>query len=194
AHWTAGWRSWGLPGVGAAFALSRLAFVFRTGPMEADLARRAETALSAAGHGWATLQVSGRDGVLMGTAPNAPAQGEALAIVRDVRGLRAVFDDTGLVPVVRPFRWSIVRQGPTLTIDGHFPTEAMRQELEAIIARIFPTAETEDRAGLARGAPEGFVSGARFALDLLSRLTEGRAELTDGLIGVSGTAVDLATF
>ena len=66
------------------------------GRIETDLESRATRVLRTAGHGWASIVFSGRDGVLVGTAPRREAAVEALALARGVWGARVVEGRTRL--------------------------------------------------------------------------------------------------
>jgi len=64
--------------------------------IEQDLEQRATKALRKAGHGWASIAFSGRNGVLVGTAPRREASLEAVALVRGVWGVSSVDGRTRL--------------------------------------------------------------------------------------------------
>jgi outer membrane protein OmpA-like peptidoglycan-associated protein len=58
--------------------------------IEHDLDQRAASALHQAGYDWASVVFSGRDGVLVGTAPSRGEPRKALALVRSLWGVRTV--------------------------------------------------------------------------------------------------------
>jgi outer membrane protein OmpA-like peptidoglycan-associated protein len=66
------------------------------GRIEHDLESRATQALRQAGHGWASIAFSGRDGILVGTAPRREASRNALELARGVWGVRVVEGRTRL--------------------------------------------------------------------------------------------------
>ncbi len=70
--------------------LSWIAVHVEADRIERDLEQRASRALLAAGHDWASVVFSGRDGVLVGTPPRADDPQKALALVRAVWGVRSV--------------------------------------------------------------------------------------------------------
>jgi outer membrane protein OmpA-like peptidoglycan-associated protein len=70
--------------------LSWIAVHVEAGRIEQDLEQRARSVLRSSGHDWASIVFSGRDGVLVGTAPREQDQAEALARVRGVWGVRVV--------------------------------------------------------------------------------------------------------
>ncbi len=58
--------------------------------MERDLAQRSGATLSSAGHDWASVAFSGRDGLLVGHAASVEQRDDAAALVRNVWGVRIV--------------------------------------------------------------------------------------------------------
>jgi len=70
--------------------LSWIAVHVEADRIEHDLEQRARSVLDAAGHDWASIVFSGRDGVLVGTARQRHEQADALALVRSVWGVRTV--------------------------------------------------------------------------------------------------------
>jgi outer membrane protein OmpA-like peptidoglycan-associated protein len=70
--------------------------------IEQDLERRSRRALDEAGHDWASIAFSGRDGLLVGTARRAHDRADALAIAGAVWGVRTVEDRVRLAvdPVI----------------------------------------------------------------------------------------------
>jgi outer membrane protein OmpA-like peptidoglycan-associated protein len=70
--------------------LSWLAVHLESGPVERDLEHRSTLALAAAGHDWASVAFSGRDGLLVGRATDVGQRDRAAAVVADVWGVRIV--------------------------------------------------------------------------------------------------------
>jgi len=70
--------------------LSWVAVQVEADRIEHDLEQRTRSALLSAGHDWASVVFSGRDGVLVGTPQHAHQRAEALALVRNVWGARVV--------------------------------------------------------------------------------------------------------
>jgi OmpA-OmpF porin, OOP family len=64
--------------------------------VERDLTLRSRAELASAGQRWASVRYSGRDAMLVGTAPSAQAQAEASALVQALPGVRTVRDRTTL--------------------------------------------------------------------------------------------------
>ena len=70
--------------------LSWLAVHLESGAIERDLEHRSTLALAAAGHDWASVAFSGRDGLLVGRAADAGQRDQAAAVVANVWGVRIV--------------------------------------------------------------------------------------------------------
>jgi outer membrane protein OmpA-like peptidoglycan-associated protein len=70
--------------------LSWIAVHVEADRIEHDLEQRAAGALLTAGHDWASVAFSGRDGILVGTPPHADDPAEALALVRGLWGVRRI--------------------------------------------------------------------------------------------------------
>jgi outer membrane protein OmpA-like peptidoglycan-associated protein len=107
--------------------LSWIAVHVERGRIETDLESRATLALRTAGHGWASIVFSGRDGVLVGTAPRREAAVEALALARGVWGARVVEGRTRLaareMATTLPLRAALPPIAATVTViesaEGH---------------------------------------------------------------------------
>ena len=69
--------------------------------IEQDLEQRATQALRKAGHDWASIIFSGRNGVLVGTAPRREAPLEAFDLVRSLWGVSSVEGRTRLAETAR---------------------------------------------------------------------------------------------
>jgi outer membrane protein OmpA-like peptidoglycan-associated protein len=70
--------------------LSWIAVHVEADRIESDLEQRSVRTLAAGGYDWASIVFSGRDGLLVGTAPHAGEPRAAVALVRDVWGVRSV--------------------------------------------------------------------------------------------------------
>lgn len=70
--------------------LSWIAVQCEVSSIQTDLERRSTAALAAAGHGWASVAFDGREGLLVGHPLGERQRQEALAVVRDVWGVRSV--------------------------------------------------------------------------------------------------------
>jgi len=78
--------------------LSWLAVHAESDRIERDLEQRSGAALAAAGHDWASVAFSGREGLLVGRAGSARQRDGAAALVRDVWGVRTVETRVAMSP------------------------------------------------------------------------------------------------
>ncbi len=188
------WRRWVRPGLATTVALALLAVLLRAGAVESDLTARVSDRLSADGYDWASAKVSGRSVEIDGVAPTPELQSEAMAAAASVSGVAAVVNKSGLLPVASPYVWSARRSGRTVTLRGHFPSEATRNSVLAAARRALPEAEIIDETELARGASKAFNSLSTFALDRLANLGEGLVTITDGTLAVKGVAATAESY
>ncbi|MTD93706.1 OmpA family protein [Hyphomicrobium sp. xq] len=125
--------------------LSWLAVNAESDRIERDLEQRSAAALAAAGHDWASVAFSGRDGLLVGT-PDRPGQrDEAVGVVSDVWGVR----------VVEVRDRAAVDPAPPSAVPAH--EEIPRQPLRDLAPVDLPVASS-DRAVAARVAAGPLVS------------------------------------
>lgn len=95
--------------------------------------------------------------------------------------------DLSLSPIrPQPYRFQARRAPGRLLLAGHLPDEAARDSLRSLVRRRFFVEVIDDQLRLADGAPAGFVAGASFGLEQLSRLAEGEASLKETALVVSG--------
>ena len=73
--------------------LTAMAYFFVAPKLESRLTLDTEQALRAAGQGWASVKVKGRDVLLNGTAPSKEALDKAVDIAGGVAGVRQVDQD-----------------------------------------------------------------------------------------------------
>lgn len=188
------WRSWIRPGLIITFVFALLAIIFRSGILERDLADRVRERLASDGHGWANVEVSGRNVVLRGVSPSSEAQGAAVQSAARVGGVGAVSDASDLLPIASPYVWSVRKTGPVLTMIGSVPSEGFRTSLLAATRRAMPQAEIHDEMGLARGAAPVFNAGTAFILDRLRYFNDATLTISDSTLSVAGVAADRAAF
>ena len=94
-----------------------------------------------------------------------------------------------LPPVVKPYQWDANSDGKSVTLSGLAPSEAIRGEIAATAARLFPGRAIANGMALARGAPNGdFAKAAASALTELAKLTDGVTAMTDAQLSIRGHA------
>jgi len=91
-------------------------------------------------------------------------------------------------PVVTPYRWSAEKSASgAVTISGYYPSEVVRREIGALLARTFPGAgAVTDRMLQAAGEPAAFAARVTRAAADLARLRSGKVELEGDAYRISG--------
>ncbi|MGU3494031.1 BON domain-containing protein [Xanthobacteraceae bacterium A53D] len=165
--------------------------------IEADLSRRAADRLVALGESWAEARFTGRDAVIHGEALAQEPRDKVRRAIAALSGVRAVTDATTLLPLRRPFTFSIVRDGPNLQMEGYVPSHYAMARIQGAV-RALPAGlkvRGVDDLVRARGAPPGdFAAVVVFGLEALTRLPAGRVTLSDNSFAIEGRAPDLATY
>jgi outer membrane protein OmpA-like peptidoglycan-associated protein len=124
--------------------LSWIAVHLEADRIEHDLEQRAGSALRQAGHEWASVVFSGRDGVLVGTAPDRDEARRAVALVRNLWGVSRVEGRVRLAEEVKP------RPGPKTAP----PTEPQTEPKTEPKAEATTEREADPKAALLPRAPE----------------------------------------
>ncbi len=91
-------------------------------------------------------------------------------------------------PVASPYRFAASRQPGKIVIEGYASSEKERETLIDNARRAFGDAAVDDQLAYAGGAPDGYVGAATAAMQAVSRLASGHAEITDGKVLISGGA------
>ena len=91
---------------------------------------------------------------------------------------------------VSPYEWSAQRTGEGIALRGHVPDEATRSALLKRAGEL-NAGLVSDNMTLAGGAPANFAGHADFALEQLSALSSGTAELVDGSLNLQGIAAQV---
>lgn len=177
------------PGLTAVGCLTALAVWFQAGVIETDMQARAVAALKT-GQDWAQVSVRGRDLTLSGLAPDEANQAAALATVRAVYGVRAVRDESALLPVQSPYLLMVEKTADGLTLTGFAPSEAGRMQILRSIAQSLPGVAVDDQMQLARGAPEGIFEMAGYGAAIFPYLTTGSFSIEDGRLTIAGKALN----
>ncbi len=188
------WRRWIRPALIVTLLVAIAAILIERGGIERDIAGRVAAELAADGQVWAGVTVSARDVTITGVAPAVDAQQAAVVAAEKVRGVRAVADGSGLLPIASPYVWSAHRSGRTVTLSGSVPSEGVRAAVLASARRALPEAEIVDRQALARGAPLTFTAATAFALSRLPAFADAVVTLRDSTLTASGTAADAGSF
>jgi len=91
-------------------------------------------------------------------------------------------------PTVKPYTWSARLAGGQITLSGHVPSEAAREEILAAARKGAPRARAVDEMQLASGAPADFLAAATVALGELASLEEATIEARDTALTIAGVA------
>lgn len=188
------WRwLWGLIPI---VMLSWIAVVGERKHIETDLQSRSEKLLQRSGHGWASIRFEGRDAILTGKALDEAEPVNALSVALDAFGVRVVDNQAGLIEKVERFEWSAIRRNDRIRLDGVVPSDKARRDVLGMVKASFPTLEVDDRTRLARGAPplDVWLGGVGFGIKQLALLSQGRVDVEQTSLSVSGDAIDGRSF
>lgn len=106
-------------------------------------------------------------------------------------GLKLKLD--GVTPAtIKPYTWSASQKAGRVELTGHAPSERQRDNLVDLTRSVFPRGEVVSRMAVAAGEPRGWQAVAGAVMPLLGRMTEGKAELVDQTLRVSGIVDDRA--
>jgi OmpA-OmpF porin, OOP family len=185
------WSSKWWPGVIPLAVFWVIAAWNNTAPMEADLATHSTTALKDTVLDKSRIAVAGRDVTFAADAFSEEGRRSALASVEAVPGVRLVNDETRLVPEAKPFVWTVERDVAKVTLGGSSPLPASKSKLIETAHADLGGVEVADQMNLSRGAPPRFDNAALLLLDQIAKLKDGKIELSDTKVSLSGMARDL---
>ncbi len=176
--------------------LGAVAVFFERDRIEADLNSRARAELEKAGLAWASSGFSGRDAAISGLATDDQDPQKAVAVLRNVWGVRVVDTNINLIDKADNYSWGATRTAGRIVLRGNVPNEAMRQVVLGVARANFPGIEITDRTTLARGVPtsDAWLAGVSFGLKQLAGLKQGEARLDGLALTVSGEADDAAGY
>lgn len=180
------WKKWLVPSLLTAVGMTALTGVIAFRSIEDDVVGRTAKQARADGWGWAKLTTSGRDLVLLGEAPDPAARDNAAAAADRVFGVRVVDVKASVLPEVKPFVFSLSREGAVVKLTGAVPSEAARAGLLDAISKALPEVRVEDGTTMARGASAGFGALAAFGIAQTASLAKGRIDLSDQTYSISG--------
>lgn len=183
-------RKWwpGLIPLGFIFALA----AYRQTPqVEADLAARADAALSNSVLDQTDVSARGRDLNLSARAFSEQGRRGALAIAESVPGVRKVIDGTALLPWTDPFVWSVKRDVTRIALGGNVSLPDVRAGLVDVARRAGGNLQIVDGMKYSLGAPANFDAAARLLAGELSRLSSGEISMTGASVTLTGMAREL---
>jgi len=186
-RWSVKW--W--PGVVPLVVFWGIAAWTNTDLLESDLAARSAAALQGTVLNKTSISVAGRDITFGAEAFSEEGRRSAVASVETVPGVRLVNDETRLVPEAKPFVWSAERDVVKVTLGGDAPLPAIKAKLTEAAHAALGGVEVVDQMNLARGAPPRFDNAALLLIDQIGKLKDGKIELSDTGVTLSGMARDL---
>lgn len=176
----------------AAALLSVLAWQIQGPLIEADLQERAGQALAQAQVTGVGVAVDGRDLTLSGTLQSEDARTQALAVTRELKGVRVVKDALEVDPILPEHHRLTAQKLPTgrVEISGLVPTSEVRLALIQSAAEILGEAQVVDRLQVVDGVPD-LSAPLRASLPYVVRFRGGEAEAVPGRLSLRGQAPDL---
>ncbi|MEO7221275.1 MAG: BON domain-containing protein, partial [Devosia sp.] len=161
-----------------------LALAMTSAPIATDLETRSAASLSTGELGWASVRIDGRDAIVTGTATTQEMIDDAMLRVAAVTGVRAVSSDIVLAEFVSPFPFAATMESGATVLSGGYPNEAVHA---AILGE---ASGVSDGTRLLSGAPDAgtFEAAAKFGLGALRQFDQGKIELADLTLTISGRA------
>ena len=92
-----------IPGAVAVVLVAATSLISETENVEADLTQRAGAVLADNDMDWAQIRFDGRDGTLIGEAPEEGVADRAIDLIELQRGVRMVSDETTLLAKRSPY-------------------------------------------------------------------------------------------
>jgi OmpA-OmpF porin, OOP family len=161
---------------------------FRNDSIQTDLTTRSINEALKAKAPWASATFDGRDATVTGVSPAPAVQKAAEDAVDSVFGVRRVDNKTTVLAEAKPYLWSAAREGNKVTLGGFAPDEAAKTRIVADTKVALPNTEVVDQMKIARGVPAVFGAATAYSLAQLARLPDGKANLSDATLTVTGTA------
>lgn len=94
------------------------------------------------------------------------------------------------LPIASPFTFTLFQAADTMVLKGYVKSEEQRQRFLARLASLFPTMTIDDQLSVAKGAPVDFGAAFMSVIDLLPKLENGRLEIIDTDLTLSGMSAD----
>jgi outer membrane protein OmpA-like peptidoglycan-associated protein len=173
-----------VPGALTVIGGTVLALSMTSAPIATDLEVRSAGALTAGNLGWASVKIDGRDAIIAGTATTQQMIDDAIGRVAEVRGVRSVSSEVVLAEFVSPFPFAASIESGAMTLSGGYTSE------NAHAAILADATGATDGTRLLSGGPDdaAFESAAKFGLGALKQFDQGKIELADLSLSISGRA------
>jgi OOP family OmpA-OmpF porin len=156
--------------------------------IEAEIRERTSQALAALDATAVRVQVDGRIVTLEGRVSGDQQRHEVMSVVAAVPGVLGPVDALERLPLASPYRFGAVKKGDgSVVIEGHVPSAAAKDAIEADVGAIFGRKATVD-IQIADGAPTpDWPVAIASALDALASLHQGKLSVTDAEISLEGS-------
>jgi outer membrane protein OmpA-like peptidoglycan-associated protein len=173
-----------VPGALTVIGGTILALSMTSAPIATDLEVRSAGALTAGNLDWASVKIDGRDAIIAGTATTQQMIDDAIGRVAEVRGVRAVSSEVVLAEFVSPFPFAASIDSDAMTLSGGYTSE------DAHAAILADASGATDGTRLLSGGPDDatFESAAKFGLGALKQFDQGKIELADLSLSITGRA------
>lgn len=129
---------------------------------------------------------------ITGEAPTMPAYTSVKTALGSMPKGVQLKQEAIRAPVVRPYTWAARFSADQLVISGYVPSQGDREALLSITKAAHPRIKIVDEMQVGNGPPDGYMATVASVLRELAKLEEGRAELSDTALSVSGLAGDAA--
>ncbi|MEM9579416.1 MAG: OmpA family protein [Pseudomonadota bacterium] len=149
------------------------------GRMEHQI-RLAATSIASTALHELTVEVSGRDIAVSGSADSESEKQDILAALDAVEGRRVVVDNLQVLPVAEPFSFAVTRKGGRSIMQGHVPSQAMRAALAE------SGSDGAEGLTLASGAPDRWESAIGAGLAALTKMEDGALSAEGKSLRLSG--------
>lgn len=170
------------------------------GAVQARVQSAADAALSTGGHAGISARAEGQTIVLTGISPSREAADDAVASVKASRGSQASLAGAvervdqrllDVAPKMSPYRFRVEHVADRVAVTGFSPSRSDLADVRKAATALFGQ-QGDVEVDLAIGAPEGvnWALASIEALEAVSRLESGYAELSDRRLIVTGVAAD----
>ena len=156
----------------------------QTGKYEQDLASRSGVAVLQTGADLDSAKVvaKGRDVTIQGVSLKAGADKAAVAAAKATVGVRQASAALKPLPVIKPYTFSAERAGEKVTLAGHVPSRALRDQLvDAAKASAGKDGLVVDELKYGAGAAPSFAAAAAHGVKQLGHLPNGKYSLSDSV-------------
>lgn len=127
---------------------------------------------------------------ITGEAPSSAAYDDAIAGLGKLPSGLTLAKAEILPPEIKPYRWSAEFNGTALSLSGLAPATPVREAMLGSASGPFDGKPIKSEIGIARGAPEGDLTKVSASLlTELSRLAQGRAEINDTKVSITGVGL-----